>query len=104
MLQVASLLLTPYPRAHVRLQLAPPAVDSGSAGGVVLLSAHGLSQTFDGEKYQFRDISLNLARGAKVGLVGANGVGKSSLLKALSGDEAPEGGEVKLRRGVQWRT
>jgi len=70
-------------------------------GGEVLLVATGLAQTFDGQRYPFRDIELSLARGAKVGLVGSNGVGKSSLLKVLVGADAPERGSVKLSRDVQ---
>jgi len=70
-------------------------------GGEVLLAATGLAQTFDGQRYPFRDIELSLARGAKVGLVGSNGVGKSSLLKVLVGADAPERGSVKLSRDVQ---
>ena len=82
---------------HIRMQTAPPAAD----GGEVLLSASGLAQTFDGQRYPFRDIELTLARGAKVGLVGANGVGKSSLLKVLVGADAPESGDVRLTKDVQ---
>ena len=82
---------------HIRMQAAPPAAD----GGEVLLSASGLAQTFDGQRYPFRDIELTLARGAKVGLVGANGVGKSSLLKVLVGADAPESGDVRLTKDVQ---
>ena len=63
-------------------------------------SASGLAQTFDGQRYPFRDIELTLAR-RKVGLVGANGVGKSSLLKVLVGADAPESGDVRLTKDVQ---
>jgi len=49
--------------------------------GVVLLTGEDLSQTYDGQKYQFRNIGLTIARGAKLGLVGNNGCGKSTLLK-----------------------
>jgi ATPase subunit of ABC transporter with duplicated ATPase domains len=46
-----------------------------------------LSNTFDGQRYQFRDVTLSLAKGQKVGLVGVNGCGKSTLLRALGGRE-----------------
>eukprot|EP00965_Chrysotila_dentata_P045083 1497825-Pleurochrysis_carterae.AAC.1 len=71
-----------------------------SSGGAVLLQANELSQTFDGDRYQFRDTSLSIARGAKIGLVGANGVGKSSLLRILAGVDEPEEGEVRLFGGA----
>jgi len=69
--------------------------------GVVLLSATGISQTYDGQRFQFRDATLHLPRGAKVGLVGANGVGKSSMLRVLAGVDEPECGVVTLRKGAR---
>jgi ATP-binding cassette, subfamily F, member 3 len=44
----------------------------------------------------FSDLSLHLERGDRIALVGPNGVGKSTLMRMLSGEEAPDGGE----RGV----
>ena len=75
-------------------QAAPPAQE-------VLLAGNGLTQTFDGQRYQFRDIDVLLPRGAKQGLVGINGVGKSSLLKVLAGVDMPEAGSVQRTRGVR---
>ena len=43
-----------------------------------------------------RDVSLRLNRGELIGVLGANGAGKSSLLAALSGDLAPQSGQVFL--------
>lgn len=43
-----------------------------------------------------RDVSLRLNRGELIGVLGANGAGKSSLLAALSGDLAPQGGQISL--------
>src|SRR6202162_6700120 len=45
------------------------------------------------------DASFNVAAGDKVGLVGRNGAGKTSLLKVLAGEAAPAAGRV-LRRGT----
>ena len=53
-----------------------------------------LSKSYDGKRYQFRDISLGIASGQRVGLIGVNGVGKSTLMKCLAGLEDPDGGEV----------
>lgn len=55
----------------------------------VLLEGSELTQTFDGQQYQFRGVDLLLPRGSKQGLVGVNGVGKSSLLRVLAGVDSP---------------
>ena len=46
-----------------------------------VLVADGLSNTFDGARFQFEDLQLTVCRGQKLGLVGINGCGKSTLLK-----------------------
>lgn len=46
-------------------------------------------------------VTLTMHRGDKWGLVGANGVGKSTLLKIIVGDVAPDAGRVELARGVE---
>jgi ATP-binding cassette subfamily F protein 3 len=49
----------------------------------------------------FRGISWTIQDGEKIGLVGPNGIGKSTLLRTLAGLEPPEEGAVTLRRGVR---
>jgi ATP-binding cassette subfamily F protein uup len=49
-----------------------------------------------------KDVSLAIARGEKVGLVGANGSGKSTLSRILAGLEEPDGGTVARRRDVDF--
>lgn len=71
----------------------------------VLLSCRNLSHSA-GTKTLFRDVSLSVSRGDKVGLSGHNGCGKSSLLKMLAGDTHPEGvaaeeGEISRRQGLR---
>jgi ATP-binding cassette subfamily F protein 3 len=41
----------------------------------------------------FKDLSLHIERGDRIALVGPNGVGKSTLMRMLSGEEAPDSGE-----------
>lgn len=49
----------------------------------------------------FRDLSWSIDERAKIGLVGANGAGKSSLLKALAGEITPTRGSISIQRGIQ---
>ena len=46
-------------------------------------------------------LSLGLFEGEKVGLIGRNGAGKSTLFRILSGDEAPDAGEVVITQGLR---
>lgn len=67
---------------------------------MVYLSAERLAKSFDNQ-WLFQDISLGISRGEKFALVGNNGVGKSTLLKLLTGEILPDRGEVTLRAGVR---
>lgn len=64
------------------------------------LSAESVSKTFD-DRWLFTDISLGISQGEKFGLVGNNGVGKSTLLKILTGEMQPDGGKVSIRQGLR---
>ena len=48
----------------------------------------------------FKDISLHVERGDRIALVGPNGVGKSTLMRMLSGEDAPDAGECSLGHNV----
>jgi ATP-binding cassette subfamily F protein uup len=54
-----------------------------------------------GDKTVLRDVTWRLGPGDRVGLVGVNGVGKTSLLRLISGDLAPDRGRVKIGRTVE---
>ena len=74
--------------------------DEAKGGENVLMWVEGLTKTYDGLKFQFQDISFVLSRGERAGLIGVNGVGKSSLLKVLAGKDTPNAGAVRTRKGV----
>lgn len=65
-----------------------------------LLSAESISKTFN-DRWLFRDISLGISQGEKFGFVGNNGVGKTTLLKILTGEIEPDSGKVSVRDGVR---
>jgi ATP-binding cassette subfamily F protein uup len=48
----------------------------------------------------FEDLSLTVRRGDRLGIVGINGTGKSTLLRVLAGEEEPEDGTVRRGRGT----
>src|SRR5258708_25124251 len=49
-----------------------------------------------GDVTVFEDLNLHIERGDRIALVGPNGVGKSTLMRMLSGDEAPDAGDRTL--------
>ncbi len=49
----------------------------------------------------FEDLSLTISSGDRIGIVGLNGTGKSTLLRVLTGAGEPEGGSVRRGRGVR---
>ena len=64
------------------------------------LSAENLAKSFH-DKWLFKDITLGIAQGEKYALVGNNGVGKSTLLKILTGEILSDGGKVSMREGIK---
>lgn len=62
-----------------------------------MLSIVNISKSYGGKEL-FREASLQLTRGEKVGLVGPNGAGKSTLFKMVLGQEEADSGEVTLER------
>jgi ATP-binding cassette subfamily F protein 3 len=48
----------------------------------------------------FRDIDLEILEGERIGLVGENGGGKSTLFKLLAGRDAPTEGTISRRRNL----
>ncbi len=64
------------------------------------LSAELVAKTYN-DKWLFKDISLGISQGEKLALVGSNGVGKSTLLKILTGEVQPDIGKVSIRNGIR---
>src|SRR6188508_1586561 len=54
----------------------------------------------NGKQIVFIEASAALQRGEKVGLVGPNGAGKTTLFRLITGEEAPDEGQVSIDRGI----
>ncbi len=66
---------------------------------MILVDIDGVTMTRP-ERDLLRDVSLTLSTGDRVGIVGINGTGKSTLLRILAGTEEPESGTVRRGNGV----
>ena len=65
-----------------------------------LLSVQALAKRY-GERLVFSAVSFRLAHGDRVGLVGPNGTGKSTLLRIAAGRDEPDAGNVAIARGTR---
>ena len=54
-----------------------------------------------GDKWIFDDISCGIQEGEKVGIIGINGTGKTTLLRIISGEEEPDRGQVIRQNGLK---
>ncbi|WP_294224497.1 ATP-binding cassette domain-containing protein [uncultured Shimia sp.] len=70
-------------------------LSAGPKSGKKVIDAKGLSKTYDGKSI-VQDFSLTVQRGDRVAFVGPNGVGKTTLIKMLMGEVAPDTGTVAL--------
>ncbi len=68
---------------------------SGEASGKLVAELTGVHYAW-GDKVIVQDFSSTIIRGDRIGLVGANGVGKSTLLKLILGELQPQRGQVRL--------
>ena len=64
-----------------------------------MLNIHNLSISFQGE-FLFEEITYRLGAGDRIGLVGKNGAGKSTMLKILAGDLEPDTGQIAKEKDL----
>lgn len=65
-----------------------------------LLSVENISKSYS-EKTLLQDISLGISQGDKIGLIGINGTGKTTLLRIIAGLEKPDAGEIVKSNRLQ---
>ena len=78
-----------------RTGLAKMKLESKTKSGQLVLKADKVSKSF-GEKCIIRNFSIQIRKGDRIGIVGPNGIGKSTLLKILLGEVIPDLGTAKL--------
>ncbi|MBR2779196.1 MAG: ABC-F family ATP-binding cassette domain-containing protein [Firmicutes bacterium] len=67
---------------------------------MIILNADNISKSYT-EKPLLRDVSLSIHDGEKIGLIGVNGTGKSTLLRILAGVEEADSGKVTYTNGIR---
>ncbi|ENN93869.1 energy-dependent translational throttle protein EttA [Bartonella bovis] len=72
----------------------------GERLGQVVIEVDSLSKAY-GDRTLINSLSFKLPAGGIVGVIGANGVGKSTLFKMLTGQEQPDSGTVRIGETVQ---
>jgi sulfate-transporting ATPase len=75
-------------------------IPPGQRLGEIVIEAEGLTKSF-GDRVLIDDLSFRLPRGGIVGVIGANGVGKTTLFRMLVGEEQPDNGSLRVGETVQ---
>ena len=76
------------------------AIDATERSGKLVAELEGVNKNF-GERAIVKDLNLRVMRGDRLGLLGPNGVGKTTLLRLILGETAPDSGTVKLGTNLQ---
>ncbi len=74
-------------------------IPPGPRLGNVVIEVNNLAKSFD-ERILFDGVSLTLPRNGIVGIIGPNGVGKTTFFKMIMGEEKPDSGEIKIGETV----
>jgi ATP-binding cassette subfamily F protein uup len=83
--------------------VAKMAASDAEQSGKLVIEAKGISKSF-GELMVVRDFSTRIQRGDRIGLVGPNGVGKTTLLTMLTGEMEPDAGTIRLGANLEIAT
>ena len=75
-------------------------IPPGERLGDKVIEFHNVSKGFDGRQL-IKDLTLNIPKGAVVGIIGGNGAGKSTLFRMIAGTEQPDSGKIVMGDTVQ---
>ena len=89
-----------YAQRRNRQGTAALAIQQGERSGKIVLEADHLACTLGGQPL-LRDFSLTVMRGDRIGVLGPNGCGKSTLIRLLLGRLAPDSGSIKQGTQLQ---
>ena len=67
---------------------------------MIVLSAQSIAKSF-GVNAVLKDVSFTMQQGDRIGLVGVNGCGKSTLMRIIAGLDSPDAGEISIVRGTR---
>lgn len=65
-----------------------------------MIAIQNLSKSY-GKRILFRDVSLHINQGEKIGMIGPNGAGKSTFFHLLLGDSEPSGGTIQMQKNTR---
>jgi ATP-binding cassette ChvD family protein len=85
---------------HRKLDFEEIQIPPGPRLGSVVVEAQGLGKGF-GDRTLMHDVSFTLPRNGIVGVIGPNGVGKTTLFKMIIGDEQPDEGVLRIGETVR---
>ncbi|HFQ13970.1 MAG TPA: energy-dependent translational throttle protein EttA [Gammaproteobacteria bacterium] len=75
-------------------------IPPGPRLGDLVIEAKHVSKSF-GDRVLYEDLNFNLPRGGIVGIIGPNGAGKTTLFRMITGEEQPDGGELRIGESVK---
>ncbi|QYZ65082.1 MAG: ABC transporter ATP-binding protein [Gammaproteobacteria bacterium (ex Lamellibrachia satsuma)] len=75
-------------------------IPPGPRLGDLVIEAESLKKSY-GDRTLYDDLNFNLPKGGIVGIIGPNGAGKTTLFHMLTGQETPDGGELRIGDSVQ---
>ena len=78
-----------------RIGTADMTLASGKKSGQLVIDAHNINKNFS-SKCIISNFSIQIKRGDRIGIVGPNGIGKTTLIRMLLGEVQPDSGEIKL--------
>ena len=75
-------------------------IPSGPRLGTKVFELKGVTKSYE-DKLLFENLSLTIPPGSIVGIIGGNGVGKTTLFRLLTGQEKPDAGEIEIGESVK---